>query len=147
MGQGIHTKVQQVLNPAGSNPGLGFWVWVLKNQLWSPAGGQSRASDPALQSLRQRNQHQHCPQHPAVRCVLRDRCQRHGSQGKVPFRLLCVLCYHSVITDVLVCSECLPGTVPAAGAHQAEVPQRILGELGMDGVCLRRRSSGSGYVC
>lgn len=26
MGQGIHTKVQQVLNPAGSNPGLGFWV-------------------------------------------------------------------------------------------------------------------------
>lgn len=108
-----------------------------KNGFRVPAGGESRASHPALQGLHQRNEHQHGPQHPPLRCVLRDRCQRRGGQGKLLlFLLLFIRCYYSVITGLLVCSERLPDSVPTAGANQAEVPQRIMGELGMDGVRL-----------
>lgn len=142
MGQGVHTKVQQVRNPAGFEasglPGPFELLQQKTSCLRLPAGGESRAPRPPLQGLHQRNQHHHGSQHLPHRRVLRDRCQRHGGQGKVLlFLLLFIRCRYSVITALLVCSERLPDSVPAAGANQAEVPRGILGELGMDGVRLR----------
>lgn len=102
MGQGIHTKVQQVLNPAGSNPGLGFWVLGSSKTSFGLLQVASRELRiPRSKVYVSETSTSTVPNTLPSAASFGTDANGMAVKAKVPFRLLCALCYHSVITDVI----------------------------------------------